>query len=211
MEAKKEGANSYAGILIFMCAVFFCLLAGALQQDNGKQSSMTVEQKQANLENRKVPAYYQWDSEWASDSYANGTMANSGCGPTCLSMVTVYFTGDEEKTPDWMAEYSTKNGYILGGKTAWTLMGEGAENLGLQVKQLVTDEKKIKRELKKGRLLICSMGPGDFTRSGHFIVLTGYQKGGYTVQDPNSEENSKKIWTYEQISDQIKNIWVYWM
>ena len=52
------------------------------------------------------------------------------------------------------------------------------------------------------------MGPGDFTSTGHFIVLTGYKDGKISVNDPNSHKNSEKLWSYEDIKDQIMNLWV---
>ena len=52
------------------------------------------------------------------------------------------------------------------------------------------------------------MGPGDFTTTGHFIVLTGTKNGMICINDPNSVKNSEKLWDYEQIKGQIKNIWV---
>jgi len=165
----------------------------------------------ADHELEEVPVYFQWDSEWASKSYANGNMEDSGCGPTCMSMVAVYFTGDEDMTPAWMADFSTENSYIMGGKTAWTLLGEGAEKLGLQVKQMSPDEESMKKELDLERVMICSMGPGDFTKGGHFIVIIGYDEDGFIVRDPNNKENNEKSWSYDRISGQIKNIWTYWM
>ena len=49
----------------------------------------------------------------------------------------------------------------------------------------------IANELSAGHPVILSMGPGTFTKSGHFIVLTGINEDGtVTVNDPN--DNSKK-------------------
>ena len=53
------------------------------------------------------------------------------------------------------------------------------------------------------------MGPGDFTDGGHFIVLTGADgEGNLTVNDPNSYRNSERTWTFDEIRDQIDNLWV---
>ena len=61
-----------------------------------------------------------------------------------------------------------------------------------------------------GRLIICILGPGDFTTTGHFIVLTGVdENGGIIVNDPNSIINSKKSWDIEQLMHQIRNLWSY--
>ena len=69
----------------------------------------------------------------------------------------------------------------------------------------------MKEELIKGRVIICSMGPGYFTKTGHFIVLSDYTDKGFKVRDPNSKKNSARIWTFAEMQSQIKNIWVYWV
>ena len=53
------------------------------------------------------------------------------------------------------------------------------------------------------------MGPGDFTTTGHYIVMTGYVDGKISVNDPNSYENSEALWSYEQICGQIRNLWAF--
>lgn len=89
-------------------------------------------------------------------------------------------------------------------------MSEGAGSLGLNVKEVPLNEERITDNLLAGNPIICIMGPGDFTDSGHFIVLTGYKDGGFTVNDPNSNQNSQKIWTFEELRYQIRCLWVYW-
>ena len=54
------------------------------------------------------------------------------------------------------------------------------------------------------------MGPGDFTTTGHFIVLTGIgDNGDVLVNDPNSKKNSEKSWSIEKLIPQIRNLWTY--
>ena len=65
----------------------------------------------------------------------------------------------------------------------------------------------MKQALENGNPVILAMGPGDFTSSGHYIVLTGVVEGKFTVNDPNSRENSGKLWSYDEIAGQIRNIW----
>ena len=52
------------------------------------------------------------------------------------------------------------------------------------------------------------MGLGDVTTTGPYIVLRGVVDGSFQVNDPNSVVNSGKLWTYEQIEGQIRNLWV---
>ena len=158
-----------------------------------------------------VPLFMQWDDRWGYSEYAGNVLGISGCGPTCLSMVAVYLTKDTSKNPKWMAEFATENGYYENGNgSKWTLMSQGAQQLGLNVRELSLDEERMAENLRAGNPIICILGPGDFTDSGHFIVLTGYRDGGFVVNDPNSRANSGKIWTLEELRGQIRALWVYW-
>ena len=62
--------------------------------------------------------------------------------------------------------------------------------------------------LEAGKPIICAMREGDFTTTGHYIVLRGVKDGEFQVNDPNSVVNSEKLWSYEQIEGQIRNLWV---
>ena len=65
-------------------------------------------------------------------------------------------------------------------------MTEGASNLGLTAENIPVTQENILAALRSGTPLICSMYPGDFTYTGHFIVLTGIdENGAITVNDPN--------------------------
>jgi hypothetical protein len=61
--------------------------------------------------------------------------------------------------------------------------------------------------LDRGNPVILAMGKGDFTSSGHFILLSGVEDGKFIVNDPNSYVNSAKRWSYEELEGQIRNIW----
>ena len=53
------------------------------------------------------------------------------------------------------------------------------------------------------------MGPGDFTTTGHFIVLTGYENGKIRVNDPNNRGNSDSRALRDRIQSQIRDLWVF--
>ena len=155
-----------------------------------------------------VPLFMQWDVRWGYKTYGADMAAITACGPTCLSMVAYYFTGDEDLSPDKMMDFAIREGYCVKGKgTAWTLIGEGAEKIGLSSKELPLSEGVIRRELAKGNPVICVMGPGVFTTTGHFIVITGYENGQFKVNDPNSLHRSNRLWSYSEFYDQIRNLW----
>ena len=55
-----------------------------------------------------------------------------------------------------------------------------------------------------------SVRPGDFTTTGHFIVLADLAENGQvTVRDPNSEQNSTHPWDLERILAQCANLWAF--
>jgi len=157
-----------------------------------------------------VPLFLQWDPRWGYEQYGSDVLAITGCGPTCVAMAGYYLTGDAKTyDPAAVAAFSEQNGYYaFGYGSSWTLISEGAVKLGLDVTEIPLVEKRIKDNLAVGNPIICAMGAGDFTSSGHYIVLIGLEDGKFVVNDPNSLENSNKLWSYEQIQGQIRNLWV---
>ena len=62
--------------------------------------------------------------------------------------------------------------------------------------------------LKSGKTLIMSMGPGHFTSKGHFIVVRGLTNDGkLIVADPNSESRSNQTWDVNTLVKEGKQIW----
>ncbi len=155
-----------------------------------------------------VPLLMQWDKRWGYDAYGDSIIGLSGCGPTCLSMAYLYLTEDTTENPRTMAEFASENGFYTEGGTSWSLWTEGAALLGLSGKELPLDENRMKRALDNDGLIVCSMRPGDFTTTGHFILIRGYDENGFIVNDPNRRSHSQRQWSYKELSGQIKNLWV---
>lgn len=156
------------------------------------------------------PLFLQWDERWGYGSYGASSIGISGCGPTCLSMVIYGLTDNAMATPDKVARYSEEQGYYIEGTgTSWDLMTDGAEAFGVTGSEISLDEFMMKKELDAGHPIICAMRAGDFTAAGHFIMIYGYDKKGFLVNDPNCKARSEKKWTYEELEKQIKNLWSY--
>ena len=156
-----------------------------------------------------VPLLFQWDQRWGYDRYAGELMGLSGCGPTCLSMVCLYLLDDPIYTPQYVAEFAKENGYSVDGNgSAWSLISKGGIKLGLDVTEIPLDENRIVRNLEVGNPIICVVGPGDFTSTGHFIIMTDYEDGFVSVNDPNSNARSEQLWDLKAVMSQIRNLWV---
>lgn len=157
-----------------------------------------------------IPLLLQWDERWGYAIYGDDMIAINGCGPTVISMVAAGLTGDSTITPYRVARFSEENGYYAGDSgTSWMLMTEGARQFGICGEELGLSESDILSALQNGQPIICSMKPGDFTTTGHFIVLTGTEDGKIRVNDPNSRIRSKKLWDYSTLEGQINNLWAY--
>lgn len=178
---------------------------GYLDADGSAHGTLTEQELEA-----EVPLFLQWDERWGYAAYGDSNIALSGCAPTCVSMVAVALTGDKNASPDKVASYAASAGYYLAGTgTSWSFMTEGSRHFGIRGEELCLDENVIKSRLDAGHPIICSMRAGDFTTAGHFIVLAGVRDGKLIVRDPNSRRRSEVLWTYERLSSQIKNLWVF--
>ena len=182
---------------------------------NYKENKHT--QKTINIENEyiegKVPLLMQWDERWGYNLYGDTYMAINGCGPTALAMVIVGLTGDTTVNPKAVADFSYSNGYYVKNVgTKWDLMIEGAKAFGIQGEQMPLSEKHILSTLQSGQPIIASMAPGEFTASGHFIVLVGVTEDGkIIVNDSDSKKRSSKTWDMDVFMKETKNLWKFYL
>ena len=159
-------------------------------------------------QSKGVPLLLQWDTRWGYKIYGNDVMGLTGCGPTCLSMVAMYLLNDPTLDPGYMAQFSIDNGYCVPGNgSMWALISEGGELLGLEVEQLEMYRNEVQENLEAGNPIIMIMAPGDFTSAGHFIVVSDYVDGKLKINDPNSIIRSEKLWEFEEIENQVSNLW----
>lgn len=157
-----------------------------------------------------IPHLLQWDERWGYQIYGDNMIAVNGCGPTAISMVAAGLTGDGTITPCKVAKFAEEQGYYTGESgTSWSLMTDGAQQWGIRGEELGLSREEIFSALENGQPVICSMRPGDFTTTGHFIVLAGVEDGKIRVNDPNSVKRSEELWDYETLEYQINNLWAY--
>lgn len=159
----------------------------------------------------EIPLFIQWDERWGYEKYGSEFLAINGCGPTALSMIVVGLTGNKDMNPKAIADFSFDNGYLVDGiGSSWSLMTEGASQLGVESKPLPLNRDIILNTLKSGQPIIATMGPGTFTQTGHFIVLTGVDKDDkIIVNDPDSKERSKETWDIEIFMNETENLWTF--
>lgn len=181
------------------------------------QASTLVDNYKPPLENDEItldkptgiPLYIQWDQRWAYYPYGQEIIGTAGCGPTCLSMVVVGLTKNTTYNPQYVSKYAVNNNYLSDSMTKWSLMEEGCKRLGVYATDVPLNKTSMIKQIKAGNPIIASVRAGDFTTGGHFIVIKQVVNNKFIVNDPNSEDNSQKQWTYEQLAKQIKAMWAY--
>ena len=156
-----------------------------------------------------VPLFLQWDRRWGYMEYGSDVAGLTGCGPVTLAMAGYYLTGgDQQFRPDNMIRFALEEEYCAPGQgTYWAMMDQGARSLGLDAAEILPGRETIVGSLEAGDLVICMMGPGDFTREGHYILLTGIENNRIRINDCNSIANSQRLWGYSEIADQIRGAW----
>jgi 3D (Asp-Asp-Asp) domain-containing protein len=168
-----------------------------------------------------IPHFYQTDSRWSSISYGSSTIGIAGCGPTSFAMVATGMNpknlrvldtnGDKIISPPEAAKYSESHGYKGSDGTGWGFFQDAGSKIGLTVTQYsVSQYSQVLADLKNGYPVISSQGPGLFTRSGHFIVLVGFDSNGkIIVNDPASQARSSKTWSKEEIVASALQFWSF--
>ena len=156
----------------------------------------------------KMPLYIQWDERWGYTPFGDLTIGTDGCGPVCLSMVATFLHQDASWDPVKVCKMTMDGGYYMNGVgSKWSLMDSGVQSLGLKSNGVGINEADMKGSLDAGRPMVASVRKGDFTKAGHFIVITGYNENGFTVNDPNSPANSAKTWSFDRLQPQIRALW----
>lgn len=141
--------------------------------------------------------YKQYDSKWAAKIYSatgskSQTMKSSACGPSSAADVVATLK-DSSVTPWTLAQlymqagFRTKNSGTAWGAFKWTANKYGFSKF-IQTSSLTT----LKACLDAGGYVVCSMGPGYWTKGGHFICAWKYDNTYIYCNDPASSKRTKQ-------------------
>lgn len=155
--------------------------------------------------NRNLVYYHQKDEAWAEAPYGRDRIGRFGCGPTVLAMAVSTLTGNRV-TPAEMASWAALAGYAAPGSGSYLSIVQGtAKQYALDctsLRPLTVDV--LEEALDTGGMVVALMGPGHFTKGGHFILIHGTTlTGGVLVADPNSRENSLTVWDPQTIVEEL--------
>lgn len=148
--------------------------------------------------------YKQSDSRWGSKMYSSHgdkgqTMSNSGCGPTAMADVVAALI-DSSVTPWTLAQLAMEWGdRTYDNGTSWSFFAHVQAHYRFPQMIQTASLDGLKACLDAGGYVVCSMGPGYWTKSGHFITAWKYDSGCIFCNDPASSARKK-----QPISDFMK-------
>lgn len=142
--------------------------------------------------------YKQYDSRWGSIKYtscgnSSQTIKNSGCGPTSAADVVATLK-DASITPKEMAALALQWGdRSKSNGTNWSYFQHVQEHYRFSKMIKSTSIATLKACLDAGGYAVCSMGPGYWTKGGHYICAWKYADGYIFCNDPASSSRKKQI------------------
>lgn len=142
------------------------------------------------------PVYYAQNAPaWGKMPYTidgdvlTETIGKSGCGPTCMAMILATWVNPEINPIKTCKLAILWKDRTADDGTEWEFFKHMGTKYNLPFKQTSSTKEAIEA-LKDGALVVCSMGPGYFTKHGHFILAYKYENGNIYVNDPASTERT---------------------
>ena len=157
--------------------------------------------------------YKQYDARWGSVAYsavgnASQTIRSSGCGPTAMADILATWV-DGRITPRETAKWALEHGYRTPANgTAWEFFGAIAKAYGFARFTQTKSMAAARSALREGALVVASMGPGYWTKGGHYICLWKADDAYMYANDPASSVRKKqKLAAFEK---QRKQFFIFW-
>ena len=155
----------------------------------------------------KIPVLYQYNYK-KTVCTINGSaksVSTSGCGATSASMVIAYLTGNTTQTPYTLFKWAYDTGRYHGDGLDHDTVSKMCSNYGVRCSWVSNTESNVLNALRNGYPVIAHMGPGIFTKAGHYIVLRGVTEDGLIlVNDPNSAQRTKMAFPLSTIIKQLR-------
>ncbi|MCQ4638441.1 C39 family peptidase [Anaerovorax odorimutans] len=167
--------------------------------------------------------YRQTDKRWAKKPYRvkgkeNSTIGGSGCGPTAAAMLVATFV-DSKETPVTACSWAMKHGYkAVGQGTYYTFFEAYFRAHGMKCQQVsgansyhkrnTSSDKEALAALKAGNYVIACMGPGLWTKGGHFVLAYKYENGKVYINDPASSAAARAKNTWDKFQHEAKYYWI---
>lgn len=171
--------------------------------------------------NKRPVSYLQTDARWKSKPYRvtgeKSTIGSAGCGPSCAAMVISTLTG-KTVTPVDTCDWSIQHGYkALNQGTYYSYFVPQLKAYGIQCKQMLGSRilnqpqhpihEQVKQYLSQGYYVIALMGPGTWTKSGHFVLVWDWDSK-VRICDPASTRAERLNGDPDTFRREVRNYWL---
>ena len=146
--------------------------------------------------------FNQADAAWNDNGYQ---IKSSGCGPSAMAVCISSLT-NKWVTPVDTTVWAYKNGYYSSAGASHEMVPALAQQYKLECHGLGSDVSKVRDALKKKHPVVALMGPGYFTKKGHFIVLVAIDDNDQvTVADVGSRQRTQYKYPLKEVIAQTKS------
>lgn len=171
--------------------------------------------------NRKLVFYLQTDPRWKDTPYQvkgeTATIGGSGCGPTCAAMVLETLTG-QTITPVDTCTWAVQHGYkAFRQGTYYSYFAAQFAAYGISCRQMLGSRlsnqpdhpvhDQVRQYLSDGYYVIALMGPGLWTRSGHYVLLRAWDDK-VRINDPASSKAARLNGDPATFRREVRNYWL---
>lgn len=171
--------------------------------------------------NKRPVVYHQTDHRWKDKPYRvkgeTATIGGSGCGPTCAAMVLETLTG-QTVTPVDTCAWSVQHGYkALNQGTYYSYFAAQFAAYSIPCRQLLGSRlsnqpdhpvhDQVRQYLSEGYYVIALMGPGLWTRSGHYVLLWAWDDK-VRINDPASSKAARLNGGPATFRREVRNYWL---
>lgn len=182
-------------------------------KDDYKTMSYTAEE----LDGR-IPVLYMNDPRWGYELFNDSFfIKNSGCEAVSLTMAYIALTGKSDLDPYKVVLIADAMGAlgVFGGiSNNYTI--DMIHAIGLDAvehsyvdenrhKDKTVDIQTIKSILDSGHVIMAGMVGETF--GTHAIIVRGYEGDGLYINDPADEENSSRLWSFDELEPEMYYIW----
>lgn len=171
--------------------------------------------------NKKPVSYKQGDQRWGSRPYRvpgeTSTIASAGCGPTCAAMV-IAALADKRVTPETTCAWSVAHGYkALKQGTYYSYFKPQLAAYGIECRQLLGSRiinqpahpvhEQVREYLRQGDWVIALMGPGTWTKGGHFVLVWDWDSK-VRILDPASSADKRLNGDTDTFRREVRCYWL---
>lgn len=170
----------------------------------------------------KQPIYYlQTDPRWKTLPYRipgeTATIGGSGCGPSAACMIIETMTG-QTFTPVDACKWSVDHGYkALNAGTYYSYFVPQFKAFGIDCKQMLGTSlhnkpdhpihDQVKQMINEGYYAVALMGPGLWTKGGHYICVWGWDDK-VRINDSASRREVRLNGDPMLFKQQVKQYWM---